>query len=164
MLKVPLCPLHVTVTATVPADPAGEIAVMEVALTTTTLVAALPPNVTEAGAVKFVPVIVTGVPPAGRPAFGDTFVTVGAGAYVKPLFSVPVRPLEDTATFTTPAGPAGTVAVRDVLLNTVTLVAALVPNITVAGMAKFVPVIVTDVPPATGPTLGETLITVGAIA
>jgi len=52
----------------------------------------------------------------------------------------------------------------DVLLTTATFVAALVPNITVAGEAKFVPVIVTDVPPKVEPTLGETLLTVGAAA
>jgi hypothetical protein len=50
---------------------------MVVPFTTTTLVAAVPPNVTVAPAAKFVPVIVTAVPPAGGPLFGDTLVTVG---------------------------------------------------------------------------------------
>jgi hypothetical protein len=54
------------------------IAVMLVALTTTTLVAAVPPKVTVAPAAKFVPVIVTGVPPAVVPVFGDRLTTVGA--------------------------------------------------------------------------------------
>jgi hypothetical protein len=40
------------------------------------------------------------------------------------------------------------------------LVAAALPNVTVAPDAKFVPVIVTDVPPATGPVFGLTLVTV----
>ncbi len=39
-----------------------------VLFTTTTLVAAVPPNVTVAPAAKFVPVIVTAVPPSRRPA------------------------------------------------------------------------------------------------
>jgi hypothetical protein len=41
------------------------------------------------------------------------------------------------------------------------LVAAALPNVTVAPVAKFVPVIVTDVPPAGGPLFGDTLVTVG---
>jgi hypothetical protein len=53
---------------------------MDVALTTTTLVAAAVPNVTVAPATKFVPVMVTAVPPAVGPLFGLTLVTVGATA------------------------------------------------------------------------------------
>ena len=47
--------------------------------TTTTFVAAAPPNVTVAPAAKFVPVIVTAVPPAVDPLFGATLLTVGTG-------------------------------------------------------------------------------------
>jgi hypothetical protein len=53
------------------------VAVIVVLLATTTFVAAVPPNVTVAPAAKFVPVIVTAVPPATGPLFGDTLVTVG---------------------------------------------------------------------------------------
>ena len=49
-----------------------------------------------------------------------------------------------------------------VLFTTTTLVAAAAPNVTVAPAAKFVPVIVTAVPPAVDPLLGETLLTLGA--
>jgi hypothetical protein len=77
LVRLPLCPLTVTVTVTAPALPAGVVAVMEVLLTRVTLVAAVPPNVTVASAPKFVPVIVTAVPPAIEPLFGDTLVTVG---------------------------------------------------------------------------------------
>jgi hypothetical protein len=56
------------------------VAVIEVLLTTTTLVAAVPPNVTVAPVAKFVPVIVTAVPPAVGPLFGDTLLTVGITA------------------------------------------------------------------------------------
>jgi len=52
----------------------------------------------------------------------------------------------------------------DVPDTTVTFVAAVLPNMTVAGEAKFAPVMVTAVPPASGPTFGETLLTVGADA
>jgi hypothetical protein len=77
LAKLPLCPLTVTVTVTAPALPAGAVAVICVALTTTTLVAAAAPNVTVAPVAKFVPVIVTAVPPAVDPLFGDTLLTVG---------------------------------------------------------------------------------------
>jgi hypothetical protein len=70
--------LLVTVTVTAPL-PAGVVAVIDVPLTTTTFVAAVAPNVTVAPAAKFVPVIVTAVPPATAPLFGLTLLTVGTG-------------------------------------------------------------------------------------
>jgi hypothetical protein len=76
-VRLPLCPLTVTATVTAPALPAGVVAVMVVLFTTTTFVAAVPPNVTVAPVVKFVPVIVTAVPPAVDPVFGETLLTVG---------------------------------------------------------------------------------------
>jgi hypothetical protein len=77
LLKLPLCPLTVTVTVTTPAAFAGVVAVICVPLTTTTLLAAAAPNVTVAPAAKLVPVIVTAVPPVVNPLFGDTVLTVG---------------------------------------------------------------------------------------
>jgi hypothetical protein len=70
----------VTVTVTAPALPAGVVAVIDVALTTTTLLAAALPNVTVAPATKLVPVMVTAVPPPVDPLFGLTLVTVGGTA------------------------------------------------------------------------------------
>jgi hypothetical protein len=79
LARLPLCaPRFVTVTVTAPALPAGVVAVIWVPLSTTTLVAAAPPTVTVAPVAKFVPVIVTAVPPAVDPLFGETAVTVGA--------------------------------------------------------------------------------------
>jgi len=66
-----------------------------------------------------------------------------------------------TVTLTAPALPAGVVAVMVVLFTTTTLAATALPKVTVAPVAKFVPVIVTAVPPATGPLFGLTLLTVG---
>jgi hypothetical protein len=66
-----------------------------------------------------------------------------------------------TVTVTVPALSAGVVAVMVVLLTTVTPVAAVPPNATVSPDAKLVPVMVTDVPPASGPPFGVTLLTVG---
>jgi hypothetical protein len=45
--------------------------------------------------------------------------------------------------------------------TTTTLVAAVAPNFTVAPDTKLVPVIVTAVPPAVVPVLGDTPVTVG---
>jgi hypothetical protein len=66
-----------------------------------------------------------------------------------------------TVTVAAPALPAGVVAVIDVVLTTTTLVADILPNVTVAPAAKFVPVIVTAVPPAVVPLAGFMLLTVG---
>jgi uncharacterized membrane protein len=67
----------VTVISTVPALPAGEVAVIEVALFTVKLAAFAFPNLTAVAPVKLVPVIVTVVPPPPGPLVGFTAVTVG---------------------------------------------------------------------------------------
>jgi hypothetical protein len=76
VLLVP--PEVVTVIPTVPALPAGEVAVIEVALFTVKLAAAVVPNLTRVAPVKAVPAMVTVVPPATGPLVGFTAVTVGA--------------------------------------------------------------------------------------
>jgi hypothetical protein len=63
--------------------------VIVVAFTTVTPVAAVPPNVTVAPAVKPVPVIVALVPPAAGPEVGAIELTVGGGTYVKQAEQVP---------------------------------------------------------------------------
>ena len=68
----------VTVTSTLPL-PAGEVAVIELSELTVKLVASLLPNTTAEALPRFVPVIVTEVPPASGPSLGDTPVTVGGG-------------------------------------------------------------------------------------
>ena len=162
MARLPVCPLTVTATVTAPALPAGVVAVMLVPLKTTTFVAAVPPNVTVAPVAKFVPVIVTAVPPAAGPLFGDTLLTVGTTTKVNPPARLPLCPPGlVTVTVAAPALPTGVVAVMLVLLTTTTFVAAVPPNVTAAPAAKFVPVIVTAVPPAIGPLFGDTLLTVG---
>ena len=67
-----------------------------------------------------------------------------------------------TTTLTAPAACAGVVAVIDVLLTTVTPVAAVPPSFTVAPARKPVPVIVTAVPPLAVPEFGVIELTVGA--
>jgi hypothetical protein len=53
------------------------------------------------------------------------------------------------------------VAVIVLLFTTATFVAAALPNVTAAPVTKFVPEIVTAVPPAVDPLLGPTLLTIG---
>ena len=65
-----------------------------------------------------------------------------------------------TVTSTTPV-PAGAVAVIVVPLTTVLLVAGVVPKSTAVAPVKAVPVIVTVMPPATGPELGLIEVTAG---
>jgi len=78
LVKLPLCVSgFVTTTVTAPAACPGVVAVIVVPFVTTTLLAAVPPNVTVAPETKFVPVIVTAVPPATGPLFGLTLLTVG---------------------------------------------------------------------------------------
>jgi len=72
----------VTSTLAVPAEPAGVVAVIEVALTTVTPDAAVPPMVTAVAPVKPVPVMVTLVPPDVEPEVGLIALTVGGATYV----------------------------------------------------------------------------------
>jgi hypothetical protein len=53
------------------------------------------------------------------------------------------------------------VALIEVLLTTVTFVADVESNLTLAPVVKFAPLIVTEVPPAVGPELGVTDVNVG---
>jgi hypothetical protein len=71
-----------------------------------------------------------------------------------------VPPAVVTDTSTVPA-PAGETAVIDVAELTVKLVAPVPPNVTADAPVKFVPLTVTVVPPAAGPSLGLTPLTLG---
>ena len=67
-----------------------------------------------------------------------------------------------TVTSTVPAGLAGEVAVIWVFESTVNEAAAVAPKATAVAPVKPVPVMTTDVPPAVGPEVGATELTVGA--
>ena len=67
-----------TVTSTVP-EPAGLTAVIDVALVTVKLAAGVEPKSTTVEPLRFVPLMVTDVPPAAGPVAGLTPDTVGAG-------------------------------------------------------------------------------------
>src|SRR5258707_13110330 len=87
-------PAVVTVTSTVP-TPAGEVAVIWVALLTVKEAAALLPKLTAVAPEKLVPVMVTLVPPDVGPVFGLTLVTVGAAHCACGSLA---RPTADTTT------------------------------------------------------------------
>ncbi len=66
-----------------------------------------------------------------------------------------------TTTSTAPAAWAGVMTSMVVAFCQVTPAAAVPPKVTVAPLTKSVPVIVTAVPPAVGPLVGATEVTVG---
>ncbi len=71
-------PAAVTLISTVPAEPAGDVAMIWVAELTVKPVAAVAPKFTAVAPVKLVPVIITVVPPDVGPEVGEMDVTVGA--------------------------------------------------------------------------------------
>ncbi len=151
----------VTSTLAVPAEPAGVVAVIEVALTTVMPVADEPPIVTAVVPAKPVPVIVTLVPPRVEPEVGEIALTVGAATYVKRLFAAFVPAGVVTSTLAVPAACTGVVAVIEVALTTVMPVADVPPIVNAVAPVKPVPVIVTLVPPRVEPEVGEIALTVG---
>ena len=143
-------------TVAAPAAPADVTAVTVVAFTTTMLVAATPPIVTLVVPVRFVPVIVIGVPPAMGPTFGLTEVIVGAAMYVKSSTRLAVPPGVVSVRLLAPTAPGGVTAVTVVGLTTVTFVAATPLMVTAIVSLRKTPMIVIDVPPVAGPLVGDT--------
>ena len=163
-MPVPVPPAAATATFTRPGAWAPVVPMIVVAFTTFNAVTATPPIVTPVTPVKFVPVMVTGVPPACGPIAGTTFVTVGAAMYVKREFAGLVPLGVVTTTLRAPAVPAGVVQMRLVAVMELKPVAAAPPMVTPVAPVRFVPLIVTTVPPAAGPLPGEMPVTVGAAA
>ena len=145
-----------------PAAFAGVVAWIGVALTTVTFVAGAVPNNTSAPARKFVPVIVTVVPPAVGPLLGIILVTVGVSIlYRKFTLDKLDWPLTWTITPALPARWPGVTATICEELVTGHGCCVVPPNVTVAPDAKLAPLIVTVVPPEVGPEDGEMLLTTG---
>ncbi len=117
---------------------------------------------------KWLPLIVTGVPPPVLPVPVPSEVTDGAPALVyvnwSPLPSEAQPALVMTITSTIPAAWAGEVAVIEVAEFTVKLAAASLPKLTAKAPGKLVPVMATLVPPAVVPVLVPRLVTAGAVA
>src|SRR5450755_3075842 len=153
-------PTVVTLTVTAPI-PAAVTAVICVAELTVKLAAAVAPNFTAVAPVKLVPVMTTDVPPASGPLVGARPVIVGAGTNVNVPAEVPEPLGVVTLTVTAPM-PAAVTAVICVAELTVKLAAAVAPNFTAVAPVKLVPVMTTDVPPASGPLVGARPVIVGA--
>jgi hypothetical protein len=69
-----------------------------------------------------------------------------------------------TVTSTVPTVPAGAVAVICVAESTVKSLAGVAPNFTAVAPFRLVPVMMTAGSPASGPLVGLTAVTVGAVA
>jgi len=115
--------------------------------------------------VKFEPVRVTDVPPAVGPLFGLTLVRVGSGAYVnwsaELVELLPPGAVTVISIVPDPAGAIAAISVDEATKNPSALRLVL-PNATPKAPEKFVPVMVTVVPPEVGPLCGLTAVTVGA--
>ena len=103
------------------------------------------------------------LPPLRGPEAGLSETMVGAATKVNssndPVTSVP--PAEVTVTSTTPGVVAGEAAVIDVSPEIVNAAAGTPPKETAVAPVKPVPVIVTEVPPAAGPSATEMPVTRG---
>ena len=122
----------------------------------------MPPNETDVAVSKWLPVIVTEVPPASGPASAAIPVTMGAARYVNWSAGVTAEapPAARSVTSTGPAEPSGLTAVICVPLSLSTGTWA-VPKSTMVTPPRLTPVMVTVVPPARGPTAGVTAVTTG---
>src|SRR5262249_40778302 len=114
--------------------------------------------------VKFDPVIVTCVPPVDGPVLGLTPVTAGGDCATKVNWSLALVALVPAAVVTVmstaPAALGGATAIScdPAVVNDV---AAAPPNAAEVAPPRFVPVMVTLVPPVVGPVFGLTAVTVG---
>lgn len=136
--------------------PFGTVAVIVVPDAFTLNVALLLPNFTAVAPAKLVPVMTTVVPT--RPLVGENPLIVGGDTTTKLLALLAVPPFVVTEIAPVVA-PLGTMAVICDAFA-VKLVAATPLNATAVAPARFVPLIVTDVPAP--PLAGEKLVIVGA--
>ncbi len=159
-----LVPLEdVTVTSTVPAACNGEVAVMEVEEMTEKPVAATDPKSTALAPLNPEPVMVTVLAPTSGPTTGLTALTVGTSSKAnRSAGLVTLVPLGVVmVTSATPAASAGEVAVTWVAEVTVN-VEVTSPKSTALAPVNPVPVMVTVVPPPSGPAPGLSELTAGA--
>jgi hypothetical protein len=141
---------------------------MDVADTTVKDMAAAPPKDTAVVPVKFVPVMLTELPPTVYPLLGLTPVTVGDPALLNVNWSanevVEVPLTLDTVISTVAAVSGGLTAVIDVSELIMKLDAGEAPKRTVPAPVKLLPDIATEVPPAVLPEVGDNPITCGLLA
>ena len=112
----------VTVTATSPALPGGLVAVIDVELLTVKEVALLEPKSTAVAPLKFVPVMVTWVPPIVVPENGDIEVMVGA------VESTQLSALPETSTAMQKVGDGHDTEVRPLPISMLLALDQLLPS------------------------------------
>ena len=156
-------PPVVTIMPAAPALRTGVIQVIVVLFTTLREVADNPPNVTEVAPVKFLPVIVTFVPPAMPPDDGEMPVISGGVIKVKDKNATLVPYSVLTITPAAPLLRRGVIQVIVVLFTTLREVAGNPLNDTKVASVKDVPVIVTLVPPDVLPVNGKMLLITGGV-
>ncbi len=139
---------------------------MEVAELTVKLEAGVVPKSTAVAPDRLVPVIVTLVPPLTGPEVGLRPVTEGVELpelnvkwSADPVAEMPFPVV--IVTSTVPANSKGLIAVIEVSEFKVNNNAGTVPNRTWLAPVKFVPVMVTLVPPPVAPEVGLTPVTAG---
>ena len=124
--------------------------------------AAVNPKLTPVVAPRWLPIIVTDVPPVVIPLAGEILVMMGVGTYVNRLTgSVKLVPfVVVTVTLTAPL-PTGDMALILLALTTTNDVAAVDPKLTALTLLKLVPLMITDVPPPSDPLIGAMVDTEG---
>jgi hypothetical protein len=146
--EVAVPPGVLTEIATVPAVCAAVLATILVVPVIVKLAAAVVPNLTDVAPLRLAPLMVTVVPPSVDPLVGVKLVIVGVGTTnLKKELDVAVPPGVVTLILTVPAACAAVLATILLLPVTVKLAAGVVPNVTDVAPFRFVPVIVTVVPP-----------------
>ena len=157
---------EVTVTSMVPADSAGETAIIDVSELIVKYVAATVPNETPVTLVKLVPVMVIVVPPPVGPVDALRFVTTGTPGVANVYWS-----LEETADVpsgvvtvmsTSPTECAGETAVMEVGEFKTNEAPGTPPKLTAEAPKKFEPLIVMEVPPAVVPLVLSRPVMTGA--
>lgn len=150
-------------TSAAPAALGGEITVTDESLSTVTDVPGVPPNITDEASVRFDPLMVTFERPTLGPISGEISVIVGALTNLYAADTVTDSPPGVVRTTSiAPAGLAGVTTVIELALRFVIDVAVVPPKVTADVSVSVVPVIVTIVPPATGPEDGTSDEIVGA--
>ena len=150
-------PAVVTWTFTAPATWGLVLARTTVGDVTVNDVAVVAPNLTAVAPKRFVPVILTVVPPLVVPDAGVSEEIVGNVAlnvYLSAVPDVAVPPAVVTWTLTVPATWGLVLARTTVGLVTVKDVAVVAPNLTAVAPKRFAPVILTVVPPLVVPDVG----------
>jgi hypothetical protein len=139
---------------TVPAACALVLATIFVVPVTMKAVAGVVPKLTDVAPFRSVPVIVTVVPPSVEPLVVVKEVIVGVGTMKVKLPVEVSGPSGVVTVISTVPDACGAVWATMVCVSTTVKITVVVPNLTDVAPMRFVPVIVTVVPPSVDPLVG----------